>query len=250
MSNLYSLLLNRDLSSKLSVPLLGGDDASCVPYAPPLAHYADSVADRRPSPRKRGSSVGSVADPFRRRRIFFESRLEYRHLMVLIANPNVVDIREQQTCSYFAGGRRHRYTADLLTTFKSGLRVAYEVKYRADVSRSNADVLLEEVAAQVGDSFADEYRLLTELHINDAIVANSEAIIWCARDFDASGQEIVRSMLCGAPGQMTLQEIGERSGLGGRGQRAAIALIQQGVLSFDPAQALSPRCLLQNRCRQ
>jgi len=128
--------------------------------------------------------------------------------------------------------------------------VAYEVKYEADAIRSNVHWLLEEVAAEVGDSLADEYRLLTEVHINDVTVSNSETIIWCARDFDVTGQEVVRAMLSGAPEQMTLEEIGERSGLGGRGQRAAIALIQQGALSFDATQSLSPRCLLRNRCRQ
>lgn len=253
MSNLYSFLLG-GLSSGGAPheyrPLPTSHEIESAPYGAPLVHYADSVADRKPPARKRGSSVGGVADPFRRRVIYFESGLEHRHLLTLIVNPAVVDIREQQTRYYRVGQRRQHYTTDFLVTFRNRRKVAYEVKYEVDVVKEGTEALLEEVAMYVGDDLAEEYSLLTELDVNDLAVANAETIIACGRDFDLAGQEIVRALLMRAPATMTLGEIGERSGLGARGERAAMALIQQGILRFDPAEALSPTVKLSNLCTQ
>lgn len=198
----------------------------------------------------RGSAVGSVADPFRRRWIYFESGLEHRHLVTLIANPAVSDIREQQTRSYLAKGRKHRYTTDYLVTFNDGHKVAYEVKYAENAARKGTEALLEEVAEHVGDDLADEYMLLTELHVNNVAVANAKSIIECGRDFDIRGQEVVRASLMRAPATITLAEIGKLTGLGVRGERAAMALIQQGALRFDPAEPLSQTVKLRNLCTQ
>lgn len=253
MSNLYALLLG-GLSDggapREYRPLPTCREIESAPYGAPLVHYSDSVADRRPSPRKRGSSVGRVPDPFRRRWIYFESGLEHRHLVTLIANPAVSDIREQQTRTYLARGRRHRYTTDYLVTFNSGHKVAYEVKYAETAARKGTEALLQEVCEHVGDDLADEYKLLTELHVNDVAVANAKSIIECGRDFDIRGQEVVRASLMRAPATITLAEIGKLSGLGARGERAAMALIQQGALRFDPAEPLSPTVKLRNLCTQ
>lgn len=102
----------------------------------------------------------------------------------------------------------------------------------------------------VGDDFANEYRLLTELHLNDIAVANAKSIIESGRDFDIRGQEVVWAALMRAPATITLAEIGELSGLGARGERAAMALIQQGALRFNPAEMLSPTVKLRNLCTQ
>jgi len=145
MSNLYALLLgglSNGGAPREYRPLPTSREIESVPYGAPLVHYSDSVADRKPSPRKRGSSVGRVPDPFRRRWIYFESGLEYRHLVTLIANPAVSDIREQQTRSYVARGRKHRYTTDYLVTFNTGFRVAYEVKYAETAARKGTEALL------------------------------------------------------------------------------------------------------------
>lgn len=103
------------------------------PVDRPAFVIAESVADRIPTPKKRGSRIGFIIDPFRRRRIYFESGLEELLLRVLIANPDVVDIREQQQAGFLFNGGLKTHFFDFVVTWRSGRRTAYAVKYEEDI---------------------------------------------------------------------------------------------------------------------
>lgn len=264
MSNLY-LMFSKGVKAPFSLPPRSDDEPFYLP--PPRSgeteapiwdensccdpiYYADSVADRRPSPKNRGSSIGFVPDPFRQRLVYYESGLEYRHLVVLMVNPNITDIREQQRRYFTSGGRKHHYTADFVVTWRDRGRIAYEVKYAIDAKRKGTLDLLRLVSDRVGDDLADEYRLLTEHDVNDTAVKNAKRILWCARESSFAARQAVRQFLSTAPSTISAGEIAHQSGTGPSGLRAAIALIQQGVLSVPPGDRLTHSTKLRNHCTQ
>ncbi|NGO54057.1 hypothetical protein [Allomesorhizobium camelthorni] len=197
---------------------------------------------RKPTPKKRGSKIGFVIDPFRRREVWFESGLEENWATVLIARPDVEEIREQQTVSY-GNGRTH--TLDFVVTWTSGYRTAYAVKYAADVDQDLRRVL-RAIAERNGDDVADDFCILTEEELDLTTIANAREILSCSTDFDFEGQSVVRDYLAGVGRQVRLGDIGKRSGLSYRGYRAAVALFHDGALVADPAELLRVNLVASN----
>jgi hypothetical protein len=205
-----------------------------------------SVADRKPKPKKRGSRIGFIVDPFRRRAVWFESRLEEDWATVLIARPDVKAIREQQVVSYSDGPVTRRHFFDYVVTWLDGSRTAYAVKYTADSDRQGLRRVLELVAAGNGDAFADEYGILTEKGIDEVSIRNGRYVIECSADFDEEGRGLVRSTLAHCAARISLADIGSVTGLGTRGRRAAVSLIQDGCLEVAPGESLGPKTVLEN----
>lgn len=167
--------------------------------------------------------------------------------MALIANPRVVDIREQRRIEYKREGRTLRYTCDLVVTWESGLRVAYEVKYAEDVVRQGTDALLVDVAARCDDTVADEFRILTETDLDLVTIQNGAFVIECAKDQDRLAMEAVGRWLTLAPDVVTLTDVDIGTGLGLRARRAAVALIQTGMLAVPTGEIICEQLGLTNR---
>ena len=204
-----------------------------------------SVADRVPTARKRGSIVGFLVDPFRRRKVWYESRLEMILLQCLIASADVIDVREQQTATYRQGDETRRHIFDVVIVWASGARQASPIKYEADVD----DELLAAVGAvcdQQGDSFADDYVLLTELDTHPTTTANASWIISCGLDFDFEAQAAIRDFLRYQGPEVSLRQCDDHVGDGHRGSRAAIALVQAGLLAVPDGVLLGRHAVLRN----
>ena len=195
---------------------------------------------RTPIPRKRGSQVGSVVDPFRRRQVRYESRLEREWALVLIARPDVREIREQQTASWITSEGRRKYTCDFHVAWASGRRTAFEVKYEEDAERTDVRERIAAAAANVGDEFADDYRLLTERHLPREAIERAEYLISCALDFDEEAVATVRSYLGTAGTTVTIEAIADATRLGHRATRAAALLAREGALVPENGDSLAP----------
>lgn len=215
--------------------------------ARPARVIEESVAMRRISPRKRGSSVGFVPDPFRYRQVWFESGLEEAFTFVFIAHPDVREIREQQLVEFSENGRRVRRFVDLVVTWSNGSRVAYEIKYRQDVERSDIVQTLGRMCEQAGDALADDFRLLTEQDLHPATIANARAIVSAGADWDDEARETVQGCLRNAGPFIRLSTLSAEAGLGSAGYRAAISLLQEGCLVAPPGELLGPATILGNR---
>ncbi|MBS3652082.1 hypothetical protein KEU06_26115 [Pseudaminobacter sp. 19-2017] len=198
-----------------------------------------------PKPRKRGSKIGSVVDPFRRRKVWFESNLEESALVVLLTLPETLEVREQQAAEYVQCGRKRVHYFDFVQHLASG-RIAYAVKYEDDVDDELRETL-RCVAQQVGDRFAGEFRTLTEKDLTRIQVENAQDVLDAARDFDFEGQSLAAAVLKALPARVTLAEIARASGLGERGRRAAVALVQKGLLKVPSNERLTSNALLFNQ---
>ncbi|WAP70067.1 hypothetical protein [Jiella pelagia] len=163
----------------------------------PAVEIEKSVADRKPTPKKRGSRIGFVIDPFRRRQIWYESGLEEPLIQVLIAHPAVREIREQQAVSYRDATKMKKHVFDCVVTWRSGSRSAIAIKYHDDVEKSGLRHVLACIERSVGDECADDFRIMTERHVDAVTIRNARLMISCGLDFDHAAQQRVRSCLPG-----------------------------------------------------
>lgn len=187
-----------------------------------------------------GSSLTTLVDPFRRRTIQSESDLETKHGICLIARPDIVEIREQQRVEYRKNGRRRHHYIDFLVIYDDGKRVAYSVKYVENVESTDLRGLLRDICEGCDGDFADEYVILTEGDIDLLTLRNATEIIACGKDFDIEAMTAVRDALPSCGQTVTPREIGRFTGLGRRGERATIALIQSGAVTLRRGDKVSP----------
>lgn len=206
----------------------------------------ESVAHRIPTAKKRGSKIVCVCDPFRRRKVWCESGLEEDWCKVMIARRDVIDVREQQMVTYIgADGEPVIRYFDFVVTWRSGRRTAFAVKHVEDVD-DEIRAVLTAVAEQLGNRFADDFRTLTEAMVDRVSISNAWKIVDCAKDLDLEAMDEVRAYLLSAPHELRLGQIGSAIGLGERGYRAAIALIQSGALRIAPGTLIGPDAIATN----
>lgn len=200
---------------------------------------------RKPKKKKRGSKIGFIIDPFRRRKIWYESGLEQNVLSALISMPEVADIREQQLVTFVRKGRNREHYFDFIVSWTDGSVTAYAAKYSQDIDQ---ELSLDLCAMRDtwGDAVADEYSTLSETDFDDSTIENSKLIIASALDFDFEGQTEVRLKLRSMGREMRLGEIANATGLGDRGYRAALSLIQGGDLLCTPGRLLEPSAIVFN----
>jgi hypothetical protein len=198
-----------------------------------------------PRPRKRGSKIGFIVDPFRHQRVWYESALEESVLAVLLAMPETRWVREQQHVAYVWHGQKRRHYFDFVQRQARG-RIAYAVKYEEDVD-DDLHETLRLVCEQAGDRFAEEFRIITEKYLTQTQIENAGEILACASDFDFTVQAAVEVVLRALPSPVRLDEIVRAAGHGDRGRRAALTLIQKGLLKVPPNVRLGDDAVLVNR---
>ncbi len=184
-------------------------------------------------------------DPFQRRAIWFESGLEAAWLQVLIADPRILEIREQQRVDIPFGDRTRIHHIDFLVFWKNGRISACSVKYEKDVT-GDLVALLKAAAVRVGDRFADDYRLFKETGITRTKLWNARQIIGCAKDFDFEAQETLAGMLGKKGDHVRVGDCDAMLGDGQRGSRAAMALIKTGRLVVPKGVRLDGNTVLRN----
>lgn len=205
-----------------------------------------SVCDRKPVARKRGSEVGSFVDPFRCRTVWYESRLERSHLLLLVANPLVAEVREQQNVEFRRDGAIAVHFMDIVVIWKTGLISAYSVKYTRDLTEDHR-CEIRSIKVHNGDAFAHRYGFLKETDVGEINLANADEIVRCASLFDLDGRNRLIHKLRSAGDYVSLAECDEWLGEGSRGSIAAKSLLQTGLLEMQPRQLLNPSSVLRNR---
>ena len=106
--------------------------------------------------------------------------------------------------------------------------------------------MLELAAATNGDSFADEYSILTERTLDVVSVRNARLIMECCTDFDEAACTIVGSFLRECGPRIRLGDLGALTGLQWRGFRAAVSLLHEGLLSVPQSELVCPETVAEN----
>jgi len=194
---------------------------------------------RRLTPRHVGAEVGEFVDPFRRRYVQWESGLEDKVANWLAALPSTADLREQQLARYRKGLLPAHTFLDFVVTRTDGSRIVYAVRHARDADDELRDVL-RAVADHEGDGVADEFRILRETDLDRVSIDNARLVCRCARDFDRAGVARVEDSLPRAGTRTTFRDVARRSGIGARGYRAAVALVQSGLVRPDRGERIRP----------
>ncbi|WP_437871006.1 hypothetical protein ACSD7O_17405 [Methylorubrum extorquens] len=178
----------------------------------------------------------------------YESETERAVLTVLISLPGVLRIREQRTVRYSMGGVERVYTFDILVDWVGGVRQAIAVKQTTDALYADDTVaVVDAICAQHRAKLADDYRAVTYESLDPVAVLNGRLILRCGRDHDYAAMDAVRRALTRLGPATTLREVAVATGLGRRGVRAAVALLQSGVLMNPPGKRLDLDLPLENR---
>jgi hypothetical protein len=157
-------------------------------------------------------------------------------------------VNEQQKAEYGQHGRKRCHYFDFVQRQRSRT-VAYAVKYEEDVG-IELEETLRLVAQHLGDGFADEFCILTEKNLTLTQIENAKEILACASDFDFEGHAIVKAALARLPSRISLDEVTRAAGLGDRGRRAAVALMQKGSLRIPPNVRLGGDAVLVNHANK
>lgn len=196
---------------------------------------ARSQASRFPAPRSRASSRGVMtvqlpadAHP---RHIWFESILEKRAIYLLAARPDTWDLREQPPAIGWTDeqGRSRQHVFDLLLTQRSGRRIAIAVKpARLAERRAFRDELMR-IRAATPLSFAQDVVLVTDRSFTRAQALDAERLMEFRRTPDPDADAAIAALLRDLDTPATIAFLVARSGLEGRGFRAAFRAIFAGL---------------------
>ncbi|WP_426231653.1 hypothetical protein [Pararhizobium sp. DWP3-4] len=151
------------------------------------------LASRLPPSKSAKTARGSVA--YGDHVIPFESELEHRILLTLMARTDVADIQGQYPVLRFvdANGKTCKHTADFCVRFTDGYEVAVVVK----MERKRADMLLliERMKAYGTDGAVDDIRFLSEKNGSFEAAANARNVLWSRKWHDQNEIEQVLNLL-------------------------------------------------------
>ena len=205
---------------------------------------AESKACRKPALKSRGSSRGAIVGPDNRVRVY-ESFLEARAMLVLMARSDVAQIEEQQTAWYVdASGKNRWHVFDFLVTKTTGERIAVAVKPSQKAESLGLVDILKDIARRISRRFADRVVLMTERSFDRVSVFNAEAelsSLHCpATSADAEVMRVVESMA----GAATIGAIAAATGFAGEAFWAIVRLIAKGVLKLVQHCKITTRALV------
>ena len=157
-------------------------------------------------------------------------------------------IREQQTVSYVLADVARSYTFDIFVEWTDGVREGIAVRQSTKALEADDTVeVIKAICSQHGNSLADDYRAVTYETLDPVAVLNGRLILRCGRDHDYAARDTVRKTLPRLGTATTLREIALATGIGQRGVRAAVALLQSGILIFPAGERLRLDLPLENR---
>jgi hypothetical protein len=207
---------------------------------------AASLAERLPPLSSRGHASGHiVVDDGRHRRIvLLESNLEFKWAIILDADPNVLEIKEQVRLDWPDTDRIRKHYFDFVVTMRSGDRVAFIVK---PAKRALSPKFLHETrmisehSARIG--FVDEVRVLTDDCIDNTVLRNAR-FFRSVREQDELADEASAAITTDLVGAVPLAELASGINLGARGFRALVRQIAAGRLECIHHEVISSLTLV------
>jgi hypothetical protein len=218
-----------------------------APY--PILPLAKPSTATRTIGRGKGSSRGTVSDSDGRS-IWFESELEYKHIIVLLTHPDVVSIHEQPQAVMFISpdGEVTDHTFDFIALMKSGLGVAVAVKPSHRATRPEFIARMQCVARDLPKSVADIVMIMTDDDVTSIQSRNAELYRSCLSFIDPAADDATMSAITTLNGWITLGSIGVLSGFAGWGYRAAVRALRRGDLSLEePDDLITPDSFVRKR---
>ncbi|WP_424965397.1 hypothetical protein [Dinoroseobacter sp. S375] len=188
------------------------------------------------NPRSRGSCriFAVLPDlPTKRPRIYgLDSQVEYHNLVITLTDPNVEQVHEQVGPIPFKdeNGFPANHFIDLLVTKKDGFRIAVAVKPTGRMESGRFMRELIQLRETMPREMADELRLVTERSFSRTDAFNAEMYLRFSLTHDPTVDDRLVHFLETKPDKMTICEICQKLGAGGRTFRCVVRAIYQGSL--------------------
>lgn len=203
---------------------------SCAPWVQPER----SDPARKISLKSLGSLRGELTVAGTVPRIVtYESHLEKKVLVCLLARPDVVEVYGQPrpTVTYLDAQDVWRdHTFDFLAVRRNGERVAVSVKPSRRAAKHDLRGTLRLVAEHTPRSFADRVTLMTELHVPRDAYHNAKLILAMQGEDDEESDMGVLAIVETLNGVTTVGALVEASGREADGFAAVVRLIGRGRL--------------------
>lgn len=213
------------------------------PTASPWTEPSPSIAHRRigiksPKGALRGQTLTNGPAT---RRVMVESNVELKAAHVLLARHDVVHLREQaEPVSFVDGeGKHRRHYFDFVVTLDTGEKVAVAVRPHERALRHDLDGTLRDIAAQMAPTVADRVVHMSERHLPRDVVEDARLLRAVRRDNRPEDDEAVAAIVATLNGVVTVGGLVHASGLHGRGFRAVVRLIGDGVLGIVGARGIT-----------
>lgn len=154
----------------------------------------------------------------------------------LAAHPEVVNIMEQFTrINYFDCNGIPRLTCvDAHVLLRSSEEVLVSVKYDDKAKRASYLAEIANVAVQCSRYIADRFIVVSRYSFHRNWRENARVIHYARRGWDPEADAVVLDTANSMPESFRLDELVQKSGLDGRGWRAAVRLIGDGDLRKHP----------------
>ncbi len=216
------------------------------PYTPPKHSRATRMFAARSKSSARGFLTAKLKSETALRQIIFESDLERKTLLVLLAQKTVVNIWDQPPRIEYQDpqGRSKHHVFDYLALLENGAKLAVAVKPAALVERHRFDQTFELIRNQMPARFADEAVLVTEQSYSQAEVRNAELLHMFRAHPDPEADAVVLALLAGMTEDCTIDQVITASGLGGQAFQAAFRAIYDGAVLTDLKRPITPQTVL------
>ncbi len=172
---------------------------------------------------------------------------ELTHLLLLNADPGIVDLREQ---ALFRFGPRDasRHFFDVVATRRCGTRIAYTMKPEVRLRSGRFLEEMGEVAWWVREKrFADDVRLPTDADV-DPVALHNAKVIAAVRAPDPEANAAAGRAADALVGGASLLDLTAMTGLEERGYRAVLRLVRSGRLAPARRERISPSTVLLPAC--
>lgn len=208
-----------------------GDRPLPAPWTEPLPSTAHRQVGLRSKGNLRGRTLTGGPEP---RRLQVESNGELNAAHILLARPDVVELREQAApVAYLDEVDRDRlHHFDFVATLDTGERVAVAVKPEGAAERHDLKGTLRRIAAQMDPRIADRVVHFSERHAAPA-VHDAKLIRACHREDRPGDDDAMRRIVATLLGSVTVGDLVRTSGLAGAGFRAVVRAIGDGTLAVQ-----------------
>ena len=200
-------------------------------FTPPLESRSLRKISAKSNASGRGMLLANIPSSNRPRKIVYESLLELKVLYLLLADPNLVDIREQFPKVKYKdqNGRSKHHVFDFLATMSDERRVAIAVKPAAIVEKSGFRTELITIRKATPLALADQVALTTERSFTEADVRNAEKLHEFKRTADPEADAVVNELLLKLTDPISVKEFVSQTTFEGRGFRALFRAIYSGA---------------------
>jgi hypothetical protein len=168
-------------------------------------------------------------NPKKNREITYESSLERDLAYILLAHPDVDDVRDQDAIGY-VDDKQRKHTFDLVAHLKSGQKTAFAVKPSKRVASSGITETIDLIRAQAPKGFADDFAVRTGEHITRVRADNARLIHRARRTRCEDDIAAIAKVVATMRGAASINSLLAASINNGHGFYAVVCLIDDCVL--------------------